>query len=87
MARKRTPLVTGRSPSRTFARGNKRGAGRAANSTVFQSRAALDFCRAASHSAAMNAFLFDTLRLSRILRDKGHFTAKQAEALGDANPW
>jgi hypothetical protein len=35
----------------------------------------------------MNALLFDTLRLSRILRDKGHFTAEQAEALSEANPW
>jgi polyhydroxyalkanoate synthesis regulator phasin len=32
----------------------------------------------------MNALLFDTLRLSRILRDKGHFTAEQAEALAEA---
>jgi hypothetical protein len=47
-------------------------------------RAELDFCSAASHSAAMNALLFDTLRLSRILRDKGHFTAEQAEALAEA---
>jgi hypothetical protein len=46
--------------------------------------AVLDFCGAASHSAAMNALLFDTLRLSRILRDKGHFTAEQAEALAEA---
>jgi hypothetical protein len=28
----------------------------------------------------MSAILFDTLRLSRTLRDKGHFTAEQAEA-------
>ncbi len=32
----------------------------------------------------MNAILFDTLRLSRTLRDKGHFTAEQAEALAEA---
>ncbi|MGH7888811.1 MAG: coiled-coil domain-containing protein [Candidatus Binatia bacterium] len=32
----------------------------------------------------MNALLFDTLRLSRILRDKGHFTSEQAEALAEA---
>jgi hypothetical protein len=32
----------------------------------------------------MNALLFDTLRLSRILRDKGHFTPEQAEALAEA---
>jgi hypothetical protein len=44
----------------------------------------LDFYSTASHSAAMNALLFDTLRLSRILRDKGHFTAEQAEALAEA---
>jgi predicted nucleic acid-binding Zn-ribbon protein len=28
--------------------------------------------------------LFDTLRLSRTLRDKGHFTSEQAEALAEA---
>ena len=32
----------------------------------------------------MNALLFDTLRRSRALRDKGHFTAEQAEALAEA---
>jgi hypothetical protein len=32
----------------------------------------------------VNAFLFDTLRLSRTLRDKGHFTPEQAEALAEA---
>jgi hypothetical protein len=32
----------------------------------------------------MTALLFDTLRLSRILRDKGHFTSEQAEALAEA---
>jgi hypothetical protein len=32
----------------------------------------------------MSAILFDTLRLSRTLRDKGHFTAEQAEALAEA---
>ncbi|HUZ90431.1 MAG TPA: hypothetical protein VMU78_00795 [Methylocella sp.] len=32
----------------------------------------------------MTALLFDTLRLSRTLRDKGHFTAEQAEALAEA---
>ncbi|MGQ0445593.1 MAG: hypothetical protein ACT4O2_10835 [Beijerinckiaceae bacterium] len=37
-----------------------------------------------SHSAGVNALLFDTLRLSRILRDKGHFTSEQAEALAEA---
>lgn len=32
----------------------------------------------------MNALLFDTLRLSRTLREKGHFTSEQAEALAEA---
>ena len=32
----------------------------------------------------MTALLFDTLRLSRTLRDKGHFTSEQAEALAEA---
>ena len=32
----------------------------------------------------MNAILFDTLRLSRTLREKGHFTSEQAEALAEA---
>lgn len=32
----------------------------------------------------MTAVLFDTLRLSRTLRDKGHFTSEQAEALAEA---
>jgi Protein of unknown function (DUF1640). len=32
----------------------------------------------------MGAILFDTLRLSRTLRDKGHFTPEQAEALAEA---
>ncbi|MGH6842441.1 MAG: hypothetical protein ACREDV_10180 [Methylocella sp.] len=32
----------------------------------------------------MSALLFDTLRLSRTLRDKGHFTPEQAEALAEA---
>ncbi|WOJ89631.1 hypothetical protein RZS28_17890 [Methylocapsa polymorpha] len=32
----------------------------------------------------MSAILFDTLRLSRTLRDKGHFTTEQAEALAEA---
>ncbi|MGB8898979.1 MAG: hypothetical protein WCC90_06945 [Methylocella sp.] len=44
----------------------------------------MDFRDAASHSAGVNALLFDTLRLSRILRDKGHFTSEQAEALAEA---
>ncbi|WP_374304873.1 hypothetical protein [Methylocella sp.] len=32
----------------------------------------------------MTAVLFDTLRLSRTLRDKGHFSPEQAEALAEA---
>jgi len=32
----------------------------------------------------VSTLLFDTLRLSRTLRDKGHFTPEQAEALADA---
>ena len=32
----------------------------------------------------MTTLLFDTLRLSRTLRDKGHFTTEQAEALAEA---
>jgi hypothetical protein len=32
----------------------------------------------------MTALLFDTLRLSRTLRDKGHFSSEQAEALAEA---
>ena len=32
----------------------------------------------------MSAPLFDTLRLSRNLRDKGHFSSEQAEALAEA---
>lgn len=44
----------------------------------------MDLRPAARHNAAVNAILFDTLRLSRILRDKGHFTAEQAETLAEA---
>ncbi len=32
----------------------------------------------------MSAILFDTLRLSRTLREKGHFTIEQAETLAEA---
>jgi predicted nucleic acid-binding Zn-ribbon protein len=32
----------------------------------------------------MTAILFDTLKLSRTLRDKGHFTPEQAEDLAEA---
>jgi len=44
----------------------------------------MDLQPAARHNAAMNALLFDTLRLSRTLRDKGHFTPEQAETLAEA---
>jgi len=33
----------------------------------------------------MNALLFDTLRLSRTLRHKGHFMPEQAETLAEAS--
>lgn len=32
----------------------------------------------------MAALIFDTLRLSRTLREKGHFSTEQAEALAEA---
>jgi hypothetical protein len=32
----------------------------------------------------VSAILFDTLRLFRTLRDKGHFSAEQAETLAEA---
>ncbi|MGH6801517.1 MAG: hypothetical protein ACRECZ_08915, partial [Methylocella sp.] len=44
----------------------------------------MDFWPIRFHIARMNAILFDTLRLSRTLRDKGHFTPEQAEALAEA---
>jgi hypothetical protein len=44
----------------------------------------MDFPLAALHIAPVNAILFDTLRLSRTLREIGHFTAEQAEALAEA---
>lgn len=74
--RRAAPRVTNRQP-RICARNKDR----ARSATA---RAALDFRDAASHSAGVNALLFDTLRLSRILRDKGHFTSEQAEALAEA---
>lgn len=37
-----------------------------------------------ANSRIMNAILFDTLRLSRTLRDKGHFTLEQPETLAEA---
>src|ERR1700757_1020788 len=46
--------------------------------------ASMDFLAASHHSAWMSALLFDTLRLSRTLRDKGHFTPEQAETLAEA---
>jgi hypothetical protein len=33
------------------------------------------------HRAWMSALLFDTLRLSRTLREKGHFTPERADTL------
>jgi len=44
----------------------------------------MDLKRVTLHNAPMTALLFDTLRLSRTLRDKGHFTSEQAEALAEA---
>ena len=44
----------------------------------------MDFRPAWYHIAPVSALLFDTLRLSRTLRDKGHFTPEQAEALAEA---
>ena len=43
----------------------------------------MDFSLAPLHIAPVNAVLFDTLRLSRTLREKGHFSAEQAEALAE----
>jgi chromosome segregation ATPase len=45
---------------------------------------AMDFHPLAAHTYFMNALLFDTLRLSRTLRDKGRFTSEQAETLAEA---
>ena len=44
----------------------------------------MDFWRRSLHSERVSAILFDTLRLSRTLRDKGHFSAEQAETLAEA---
>ncbi len=44
----------------------------------------MDFRPVWFHIAPVSALLFDTLRLSRTLRDKGHFTPEQAEALAEA---
>jgi hypothetical protein len=44
----------------------------------------MDFPPLSLHIAAVSALLFDTLRLSRTLREKGHFTPEQAEALAEA---
>ena len=44
----------------------------------------IDFQPPCSHTAPTNAIVFDTLRLSRTFRDKGHFTPEQAEALAEA---
>ncbi len=43
--------------------------------------ALMDFSVVPRHIALMSAILFDTLRLSRTLREKGHFTPEQAETL------
>jgi hypothetical protein len=44
----------------------------------------LDLPAASPRIAAIAAMLFDTLRVSRTLRDKGHFTLEHAEALAEA---
>jgi chromosome segregation ATPase len=44
----------------------------------------MDFSSVMRHSASMAAVLFDTLRRSRTLRDKGRFTSEQAETLAEA---
>jgi len=44
----------------------------------------VDLWPAARHNPTMSSLLFDTLRLSRTLRDKGHFTPEQAETLAEA---
>ena len=44
----------------------------------------MDIWLIAPHNPSMAAVLFDTLRLSRTLRDKGHFTPEQAETLAEA---
>ncbi len=44
----------------------------------------MDFRPIWFHTARVSALLFDTLRLSRTLRDKGHFTPEQADALAEA---
>jgi len=44
----------------------------------------MDFWLVSAHIAPVNAILFDTLRLSRTLLDKGHSTPEQAEALAEA---
>jgi hypothetical protein len=44
----------------------------------------MDFQLISFHIAPVSALLFDTLRLSRTLRDKGHFTPEQAETLAEA---
>jgi len=44
----------------------------------------MDYRPLAAHNARMNAILYDTLLLSHTLRDRGHFTPEQAEALAEA---
>jgi hypothetical protein len=65
--------VDGRSP---IPQGTGAGKGRRA--------ALVDFKLAQPHIAPVTALVFDTLRLSRALRDKGHFTSEQADALAEA---
>jgi hypothetical protein len=48
------------------------------------SAALMDFELISLHIAPVSALLFDTVRLSRTLRDKGHFTPEQAETLAEA---
>jgi hypothetical protein len=44
----------------------------------------MDFTDIIPHILFMTALLFDMLRLSRTLQEKGHFTSEQAEALAQA---
>jgi hypothetical protein len=44
----------------------------------------IDFTDIIPHIPLVTALLLDTLRLSRTLQEKGHFTSEQAEALAQA---
>jgi len=46
--------------------------------------APVDFPPASLHIALVKSIPFDTLRLSRSLREKGHFSAEQEEAVAGA---